>query len=279
MRRTATLFAAAGLAAGAGLAAAPAASAADDAQLSVFHAVPGTTVDVYVNGALTLDDFTPGSMAGPLPLPAGSYELAITAADATDASAPIIGPVSANLTAGGNFTAVANLSADGTPTANVYTNDTSTISAGKAHLTVRHVAAAPAVDVLANGTPVITNLANPGEKTLPVDAGTISASVAAAGTTEPVIGPADLTLPEGVHTIVYAWGSLEEGNLALATQTIAGMESAPSAVPGALAADTAPDGTVFAAAGGLTLMALAGSAVLVRRRNAAKAAATGTVSR
>jgi len=271
MRRTATLFAAAGLAAGAGLAAAPAASAADDAQLSVFHAVPDTTVDVYVNGALTLDDFTPGSMAGPLSLPAGSYELAITAADAADASAPIIGPVSAQLTAGGNFTAVANLSADGTPTANVYSNDMSTVDPGKAHLTVRHVAAAPAVDVLANGSAVITNLSNPEEKTLAVDAGTISASVAAAGTTEPVIGPADLTLPEGVHTIVYAWGSLEDGNLALATQTIEGMESAPNAVPGALPAAEDNSGAMLAAAGGLSLMALAGAAFAARRRSTAKA--------
>lgn len=272
MRRTTTLFAAAGLAAAASLAAAPGASAADEAQLSVFHGVPDTTVDVYVNGELTLDDFTPGSMAGPLSLPAGSYELAITAPDAADASAPIIGPVTADLTAGGNFTAVANLAADGTPTANLYTNDTSTIEAGKSHLTVRHVAAAPAVDVLANGTPVITNLANPEEKTLPVDAGTISASVAAAGTTEPVIGPADLTLPEGVHTIVYAWGSLEAGNLALATQTIEGMESAPNAVPGALpAAQDNNAGTMLAAAGGLTLMALAGTALVARRRNTAEA--------
>lgn len=278
MRRTATFFAAAGLAAGTGLAAAPAASAADDAELSVLHAVPGTTVDVYVNGALTLDDFTPGSMAGPLALPPGSYELAVTAADASDASAPIIGPVSAELTAGGNFTAVANLSADGTPTANVYTNDTSTIPAGKAHLTVRHVAAAPAVDVLANGTPVISNLANPEEKTLPVDAGTISASVAAAGTPDPVIGPADLTLPEGVHTIVYAWGSLEARNLALATQTIAGMETAPNAVPGALPAGTGPDGAALAAAGGLTLLVLAGTAVLVRR-NTGKREPAGTATR
>ncbi|MER1996423.1 MAG: DUF4397 domain-containing protein [Arthrobacter sp.] len=273
MRRTTTLFAAAGLAAAASLAAAPAASAADEAQLSVFHGVPDTTVDVYVNGELTLDDFTPGSMAGPLSLPAGSYELAITAPDAADASAPIIGPVTANLTAGGNFTAVANLAEDGTPTANLYTNDMSTIEAGKSHLTVRHVAAAPAVDVLANGSAVITNLANPDEKTLPVDAGTISASVAAAGTTDPVIGPADLTLPEGVHTIVYAWGSLEDGNLALATQTIEGMESAPNAVPGALpAAQDNNAGIMLAAAGGLTLMALAGTAVVTRRRSIVEAA-------
>jgi hypothetical protein len=36
---------------------APASAADGDAQLSVFHGVPGLTVDVYVNNALTLDNF------------------------------------------------------------------------------------------------------------------------------------------------------------------------------------------------------------------------------
>ena len=69
------------------LAAAPA-TAADPAKLSVLHGVPGLTVDVWVNGERTLDDFTPGSIAGPLDLPAGTYTVAITAADAADASSP-----------------------------------------------------------------------------------------------------------------------------------------------------------------------------------------------
>lgn len=270
MRKTVTaLAAAAGLTAGVGFL--TPAAAADTAQLSVLHAVPDTTVDVYVNGALTLDDFTPGTLAGPLELPGGSYELAITAPDAADASAPIIGPVTVEMAAGGNYTAVANLDAAGAPTANFYTNDLSTVAPGKSHLTVRHVAAAPAVDVLAGGSPVITGLENPGEETLAVDAGTISASVAAAGTTEPVIGPADLTLPEGTHTFVYAWGSLEEGNLALATQTIDGMESAPNAVPGALTSSQEDNGQVLAAGAGLAVLLLAGAAVAVRRSSAAAA--------
>lgn len=128
---------------GAAAAAAPATAAeSSDASLSVLHGVPDLTVDVYVNGALTLDNFTPGTLAGPLSLPVGSYQLAITAADATDASAPVIGPVDVSLAAGGNYTATANLDAAGTPTANFYTNDVSAVEAGKSRLTVRHVAAA-----------------------------------------------------------------------------------------------------------------------------------------
>ncbi|WP_017199218.1 DUF4397 domain-containing protein [Arthrobacter sp. M2012083] len=212
----------------------PAQAAEGDAHLSVLHGVPGLTVDVWVNGARTLDDFTPGTLAGPLALPPGAYDLAITASDAADASAPVIGPVTVTLAANGNYTAVANLDAAGKPTANFFTNDVSRIDAGKGKLTVRHTAAAPAVDVLAGGTAVVTNLANPNEQTLTLDPGTISAAVAATGTTAPVIGPADVTVAEGTHTIVYAWGSLADKNLQLAVQTIEGLHSAPGSVPGAL---------------------------------------------
>lgn len=257
-----TLSAAAVLGLGAGILTMGPASAADQAQLSVLHGVPDTVVDVYVNGELTLDDFTPGTLAGPLELPAGSYDLAITAPDAADASAPIIGPVTAQLEAGGNYTAAAHLDAAGAPTATLYANDMSQVAAGKSHLTVRHVAAAPAVDVLAGGQPVIQGLTNPNEETLPVDAGTVSAAVAAAGTTDPVIGPADLTLAEGTHNIVYAWGSLEAGNLQLAVQTLEGMEQAPGAVPGGQSGLAAQEQgtlrtTALAAGGALGLIGVA----------------------
>ncbi|MBP1135015.1 hypothetical protein JOE31_001247 [Arthrobacter sp. PvP023] len=193
----------------------------DPAKLSVLHGVPGLTVDVWVDGKLTLDDFTPGTLAGPLELDAGDYEIAITAADATSADNPVIGPVNVELDEGGNYTAVAHLDADGAPTATLFTNDTKAPrNDKKGKLTVRHVAAAPAVDVLAGGSAVIEGLSNPDEATLKLKAGTFSASVAAAGTTDPVIGPADITVEGGKNTIVYAWGSLADGTLAVAVQVV-----------------------------------------------------------
>ena len=85
----------------------------DDARLSVLHGVPGLTVDVWVNGKLTLDDFEPGTLAGPLKLDDGSYKIAITASDATSADNPVIGPVKVHLEEGRNYTAVAHLDASG----------------------------------------------------------------------------------------------------------------------------------------------------------------------
>ncbi|WNB85834.1 DUF4397 domain-containing protein [Cellulomonas sp. ATA003] len=260
----------AGSAAGLALAltgAMPASADNHEAMLSVLHGVPDLTVDVYVNGERTLDDFAPGDLAGPLELPAGTYSVAITAADAADASAPAIGPIDLTLAGGSNYTAVAHLDAAGAPTATLFTNDTSNTAAGQGRLTVRHTAAAPAVDVLAGGSPVVTNLSNPNEEVLDLPAGTVSAAVAATGTTDPVIGPADVPVREGVSTIVYAWGSLEAGNLQLATQTIEGLHSAPAGVPSGelgLASDSSP------AAGwmiGSALLLAAGGALALSRRS------------
>lgn len=267
---------ASGIAAGALIAVAsiaPAQAAEGDAQLSVLHGVPGLTVDVYVNGALTLDDFTPGSLAGPLPLAPGTYAVAITAADAADDSAPLIGPAELTLAAGGDYTAAAHLTAEGEPTATLFTNDIATLGAGEGRLTVRHVAAAPAVDVLAGGSAVISGLNNPDEQVLTLPAGEVSASVAAAGTTEPVIGPADVNVAEGVNTIVYAWGSLDEETLELAVQTIDGLHSSPNSIPAGsagLVATNAPDAStgLWLGAAGAALLAAGAAGMLTARAKA-----------
>ncbi|TLP96077.1 DUF4397 domain-containing protein [Nesterenkonia salmonea] len=233
MRKSLSLAATAGL--GLVLAGSAAPAFADNheegAHLSVLHAVPDLPVDVYVDGELTLDDFNPGDLAGPLELPAGEYEIAITAADAEDDSDPVLGPVSVSLDGGMDYTAAAHLDASGEPTVTPFVNDTSELSAGDGRLTVRHIAAAPEVDIWANGEVAVESLANPDEASLEVPASTVEAAVSLAGESDPVLGPADVDVAEGATTIVYAWGSAEDGNLDLATQVVDGMHSAPDGVP------------------------------------------------
>ncbi|WP_062381779.1 DUF4397 domain-containing protein [Demequina pelophila] len=253
----------AGAAAGTLLAAGAAAPAfADDhmASLSVLHGVPDLTVDVYVNGELTLDDFAPGDLAGPLELEPGTYSVALTAADATDDSAPVLGPIDLPLEGGMNYTAVAHLDEAGDPTANLFTNDTSETAAGEGRLTVRHTAAAPAVDVWANGEVAFEDLANPDEVMTDLAAGTIEAAVSVADDSNPVLGPADVPIQEGVNTIVYAWGSADAGNLDLAVQTVDVHSATPSAVAAGTQgfADTSSGFPYAAVALGLGLLAAAG---------------------
>lgn len=212
------------------LAASPAQSA-DKATVSVLHGVPGLTVDVYANGEELIPDFEPGTLTDPLQLPAGRYDLAVFPAGEGPDGDPAIEANDVAVPAGANATVVAHLDANGDPMLSLFANDTSTVKAGQARLTVRHVAAAPAVDVRAGEQPVFEGLANPDEVSTEVPAGTVSADVVLAGTSDVAIGPADLDLAEGTNTVVYAWGSAQDGNLALATQTIGGLHSAPKGIP------------------------------------------------
>ncbi len=269
MRFRTLALAGAGVLALSGAFAAPAQAAEGDAKVSVLHAVPGLTVDVYVDGKRTINNFKPGTLAGPLELPGGTYSVAITAADADDDSDPAIGPVDVSVADGGNYTIVAHLEENGDPTATAFENDTSETKAGEGRLTVRHTAAAPAVDILAGGDPVIEGLTNPDEKSLELKAGTIEAAVAAAGTTKPVIGPADVTVKDATTTIVYAWGSLDDDNLKLATQEVAADGSGPNGVPSG-EAGLAADGSPLTLVGG-ALVALIAALIAVRVARPARA--------
>jgi hypothetical protein len=269
-----TIVAAAGAAGLITLLAAPLspASAADDATVSVLHAVPGLTVDVYANGEELIPDFEPGTLTDPLSLPAGSYDLQVFAdGDSPGNGKPAIEASGVEVPAGANATVVAHLDAGGAPTLSVFANDTSAIDAGSARLTVRHTAAAPAVDVRANGDVLFGDLSNPNEDTADVPADTYSADVTLAGTDKVAIGPADVDLAEGTSTIVYAWGSAEDGNLQLAVQTIDGMHSAPGGVPGGEAGLAPESGSIPAWSLGLGLASALGLAIGGRRLVAARA--------
>ncbi len=243
------------------LGAAPAMAAADTATVSVLHAVPETPVDVYANGEELLPDFQPGTLTDPLELPAGSYDIQVFAAGGDpDADEPAI-EGSVEVPAGANATLVAHLGEDGSPTLTPFVNDTSAGEAGQARVTVRHTAAAPAVDIRADGSPVIEGLTNPNEETLTVPAGTISADVVVAGTDTVAIGPADLELGEGSNTIVYAWGN--EDGYELAVQSISA-HSSPSGVPGGTAG-LVDDGGMPAGLIALSMAGLVGAGIAGRR--------------
>ena len=259
MRTTAALLGAGALvAASAGLAL-PASAQEDGAQVSVLHGVPGLTVDVYVNGDLTLDDFKPGDLAGPLDLPTGTYSVALTAADAADDSSPVLGPVDLTVEGGMNYTAGAHLTADGDPTVTPFVNDTEAAGAGEGKLTARHVAQAPEVTVFVDGGEV-GSFTNPNEISAPLPAGSYDVELQAGGSAVPTTPSTDaVPVEDGVNTIAYAWGTAED--LQIAVQTVALGHSSPSGVPGGESGAAAGSnaGWLYAAAGlGIAGMAIAG---------------------
>jgi len=246
---------------GALLLAAPA-QAADNAMVSVLHGIPGVTVDVYVNDKLTLDNFKPGTLAGPLSLPAGTYNVKIT--DPTDATKVIIGPAAIPVKSGLNYTIVAFLGTDGKPTAKPFVNDTSKIAAGQGRVTVRHVADAPAVKITADGATLVPSLANGSEAVATVPAKTYAVAVlpAAGGA---AVYSTKLPVAEGANTIVYAYGDLAGGTFAAKVQTITGMQTMPNGVP-AGEVGLAGDSAAFPGwAIGLVAAGLVGAGVSARR--------------
>ena len=203
--------------------------AQDSVRVHLIHGIPDTDVDVAAGGAVVIPGFSFGDtqdLSGFAGQTLTDVEVLLAG---TDTVAIDVGDLA--IPTSGNVTAIAHLDADGTPTVSIFVNDTSTIAAGEGRLVVRHTAAAPAVDILANGAAAFTNVANGAEGSADLAAGTISAEVVPTGTTTPVvIGPADLPIEEGSSLIVYAVGSLDGDSLTVVTEVITGLGAVPNVV-------------------------------------------------
>jgi hypothetical protein len=253
-------------------------SAQESAEIMLLHGIPGITVDVAVDGAVVIPGFEPGDMQD-LTSFAGQTltNLEVRPAGTEDVA---IGPVpSFDVPASGSWTVVAHLDAEGTPTITPFENDTSAAGDGQGRLTVRHTAAAPAVDIVLGDARPVENLSNPNEASLDVPAGEIAGAQIAPTGGDPIAEVPTVSVTAGQNLIVYAVGSLTDETFTFYTQDVA-LESAGDA-----AGDAAGDGTpaptavntggelgassdssvaLFAAAAGL--FALAGGAFVLRRR-------------
>jgi hypothetical protein len=181
-------------------------AAAAEASLNVVHGIPGVDVNVCVNGAEAIPDFNPGEVVAGVALPAGSYDVKIVAASDGCEDAAILEASGVQLASDKNYTAIAHLTEDGTPTIGLFVNNVKPVPAGTARLTVRHTAAAPAVDVWANGAVIAQDVTNGASATLKVPTGVFAAWVSLPGDFAPVIGPDVLKLKKGSAYQVYAWG-------------------------------------------------------------------------
>lgn len=271
----------AGLAAAAALAVAPGvASAQDGATVTLLHGIPGVTVDVAVDGAVVIPGFEPGATQD-LSAFAGQT---LTNLDARLAGTEdvVIGPLAEfTVPDSGNWTVVAHLDADGNPTITPFENNTAMTADGQGRLTVRHTAAAPAVDLVVGDARPIENAANGASAELELPAGEIAGAQLAPTGEDPLIDVPTVNLAAGTNLVVYAVGSLADETFTFYTQEIeVGMEAAAGGeeegedegdgTPAPTAVNTGSpiqDGStiaLLAAAAGMVL--LAGGALTLRRR-------------
>jgi hypothetical protein len=186
--------------------------------LSVVHGIPDLPVDVYLNGDRVAAGVSFTQLAT-FRLRVGTYEVAFRSAGAGRSTRPLL-QSHVGVKPGVSKSLVAHLKANGTPTLTTYYNNT-TRNRSLAQVTVRHDAAAPAVDVIANDSiTLIDGLKNPGQGKAFVSAGTYNVKVVADADNSVVALEADLTLATRTNTIVYAVGDLAAGSFTVIVQVL-----------------------------------------------------------
>lgn len=177
------------------------------ARVSVVHGIPGlpAPVTVTANGS-PLFAFDFGDVRGPLVVNPGSYAFGVVLN-----GAPVLNRTDA-VQRGDDVTVVAHLDAAGAPVLSSFANDVGKTPANNARVTVRHLAQAPAVDVVVEnvGQPLATipNLSNGQQVAALLPTGNLQVSLRAAGTNTVVFGPVGFRPVDNTAYQFVAVGSL-----------------------------------------------------------------------
>lgn len=202
-------------------------SASDNATVYVVHGINGSDlrlptalpVDVEVNGACALPGFTFRTIAGPLSLPEGEYDIRVRlAATPACSGTAVISVDDLPLAADANVSIVAHLNAAGAPTASVFENDVDA-APGRAKIAARHVAQFGAVDIGLNGARPFTGVLNGQGATATVGAGRATVAVFPAGAASAALTQ-QVTLRGNELTAYYAVGTPANGTFELLEQRL-----------------------------------------------------------
>ena len=206
------------------------------AKVTVVHGIPGlgAPVTVAANGA-NLFTFDFRETVGPLTVLPGTYAFdAIVNGNSVLNRSDVVAR-------GDDVTIVANLDGNGGPTLSAFPNETSSVASGNARVTIRHLAAAPAVDVIVEnvGNPTVTNpiatipgLSNGMEVVASLPLGILSIRLSVNGST--VFGPIPFLPSDNVSYQFLAIGDFNAGSFGI--EVIQSDLTAP--VPGQITTQT-----------------------------------------
>lgn len=179
-------------------------------RVSVVHGIPGlpAPVTVTANGG-PLFTFDYRDVRSQLVVPPGTYNFGVLLN-----GSPVLSRTD-TVARGDDVTIVAHLSGTGAPTLSAFANDLGTLPAASSRLTVRHLAQAPAVDVVATHglgvTTTVPNLTNGTSVTTSFGVGDTAVDLRAAGTSTVVFGPLRFRPAINVSYQFIAVGSLSGG--------------------------------------------------------------------
>jgi Domain of unknown function (DUF4397) len=241
----------------------------------LVQGVPGSAVNVMVDGKTVKQSVQAKAIVGPLKLTAGKHTVSFTTNGWKVTSTVTLTHPSSDV--------VLHWPADPTnkPVVSVFGNDLAPVSPNKGRLTVVHAAVVPPADIRVDKKVLFSNIANGQFVSAEVPGGTYSVDVVPTGqNTHPLLGPVMLPVKAGVLTRVFAIGKPTNGSMDAVVQVLP-LASSGSPAPGSvdagsagLVATPAPSGSH---GGDVTVSLLAGGALALvgglyararRRRNA-----------
>lgn len=197
----------------------------DTAVLTVLHAIPASfgadKVDVYSNDELILNDATPGAIKS-FTVTEGSRKIDIypDGVQPSSTTTPLLSYRAIYLSRHVDVTYVAHLNESGKPTLSLFRNKNTEPGKKRAWLTVRHVAAAPAVDIKTDSVTIFKSLSSGYERKVSLRFGTYSVSVLIAGTSSAVLPTNNVTIKDNQNQIIYLWGAASNSSLQYLSQKI-----------------------------------------------------------
>jgi hypothetical protein len=189
--------------AAAGLSVGSPASAADTGVVYVIQGLPGTNVDVQIDGKAVATGAKPTDIVGPLTLSSGQRKLTVR----QGRSVLLERMFTVRPNSNSDVVVHRPASPTGKPVITTFANNLAAVPADKASVTVAHTAAVPPADIKVNGKVLFANVANGESLHVVVPAGTYTVQIVPTGQNGPsILGPAPVSVKGGGLTNVYAIG-------------------------------------------------------------------------
>lgn len=192
---------------------------------SVVHAIPSgygvDVVDIYSDSTLIIDNATPGTVKS-LTTSRTSVTIRIYANGVVPSSTttPILSSSALTLSRGSTLSFVAHLNESEEPRITTYKDVTTRAGVKRSWMTVRHVAAAPAVQFIVNGTSTFVPLTNSLQRKKSLSFGLHTLGFSYADTPTTVVAATPFEMKSKTNEVFYLWGAKSRNNLGFLKQEI-----------------------------------------------------------
>lgn len=199
--------------------------ATDDFIYTVIHAIPAgygaDVVDIYADATMIIDNATPGTIKS-FTTTHNNVTIRIYANGVVPSgtTSPLLSSSALILSRGTTLSFVAHLNENEEARLSTYKDVVTRAGAKRSWMTVRHVAAAPAIQFRVNGTPTFIPLTNSMERKRSLPFGLYTLGATYPETASTVIAASSFEMKSKTNEILYFWGAKSKSNLGFLRQEI-----------------------------------------------------------